>query len=102
MIEAGLVRSENTTSPDKIKWSASSRTDKGVHSVATMFSAKIELDETRRNMDTDLLNVHIRDILNEKLPDDIRVLHSFRVPRTFVARFRVDLRCYEYLLPHSA
>lgn len=41
IMKAGLMRKENYGYPNKVSWTRSSRTDKGVHSVATVVSLKM-------------------------------------------------------------
>lgn len=99
MSETGFVRPENATDPKKIRWSASSRTDKGVHSVATLIAAKLELTPQESSMNPLDLDTHVRNKLNMVLPNDIRVLQCTRVSRGYHARSKIDMRQYEYLIP---
>lgn len=47
IMKAGFMRKENLGYPTKVSWTRSSRTDKGVHSVATVVSLKMHCkDET--------------------------------------------------------
>jgi hypothetical protein len=41
VLKAGLMRKENFGDLSKVKWSRSSRTDKGVHSLATVIGLKV-------------------------------------------------------------
>ena len=72
--------------------STSGRTDKGVHACAQVVSAKIELlpDQT---LD------HVRDGLNQILPDGFRVLDLKRATRNFCAHTQRDRVRYQYMIP---
>lgn len=50
-MKAGLMRKCNFGALHKVKWSRSSRTDKGVHSCATVVSLKVNCDKD--SWDTD-------------------------------------------------
>ena len=43
LYNAGMIRESNYGELSKIKWARSSRTDKGVHSLTTVISCKLEL-----------------------------------------------------------
>jgi tRNA pseudouridine38-40 synthase len=99
-VELALVRSDlltvqNFGYPSKYGWSTSGRTDKGVHACAQVVSAKIELapDQT---MD------QAREALNDKLPEDIRVLDVVKVTRSFCAKTSRDRVRYQYMIPSFA
>ena len=99
-VELALVRSQlltvqNFGYPSKYGWSTSGRTDKGVHAAAQVVSAKIEIapDQT---MDD------VREALNNKLPEDIRVLDVVKVTRSFCAKTSRDMVRYQYMIPSFA
>ncbi len=98
----GYVAAGNTDSPDKIGWNQSSRTDKGVHSAATMFSAKLELSENQMNYRPEQFDAVLAEQLNAELPSDIRALYCSRVSSGFYPRKEVGARKYEYLIPLKA
>jgi len=78
------------------RFSASSRTDKGVHSLATLFSGKIKYrwrgkavkvgNVWERVYDTREQCVWFRRKMNDVLPPDIRVIALKEAPRHFKAR----------------
>lgn len=45
IMKAGFMRKENFGHPTKVGWTRSSRTDKGVHSIATVVGLKIHCYE---------------------------------------------------------
>ena len=91
MYNSKLISPTNFGYPNKYSWSSSARTDKGVHSCAQVSSAKI-LTPTD-NFDK------IREMINEKLPDDIIILDVLRAARSFVAKTGRDKVRYQYMLP---
>jgi tRNA pseudouridine38-40 synthase len=95
LVKSKLLTVQNFGYPSKYGWSTSGRTDKGVHAAAQVVSAKIELapDQT---MD------HVRESLNDKLPEDIRVLDVVKVTRSFCAKTSRDRVRYQYMIPSFA
>ncbi|CAN6693083.1 unnamed protein product [Malus baccata var. baccata] len=94
---AGGIRESNLGNLNKIAWARSSRTDKGVHSLATMISLKMEIPENAWVGDPfgmDLVN-HI----NSYLPRNIKVFSVLPAQRSFDPRKECNLRMYSYLLP---
>ncbi|XP_073144168.1 putative tRNA pseudouridine synthase [Henckelia pumila] len=94
---AGGIRESNFGDLHKIGWARSSRTDKGVHSLATMISLKMEIPEFAWNNDPHgfILAGHI----NSHLPENIRVFSIVPSQRSFDARRECSIRKYSYLLP---
>lgn len=105
-----------TNDMDKISWSRSSRTDKGVHASRLIVSAKFEIlpswlpqfdgpPEEVAVKHTDYLHsdmVRIKpfvEALNSKLPEDIRAMSCVKVNKSFLAREACMWREYEYVLP---
>lgn len=93
---------------DKIGWSRSSRTDKGVHSLATVVSARLEGMWTRVERGTGHFEYEIDgecaslpEKINQHLPPEIRVVAAAQVPYHFDARKACIHRHYEYLIPAS-
>ncbi|CAN6693084.1 unnamed protein product [Malus baccata var. baccata] len=77
---AGGIRESNLGNLNKIAWARSSRTDKGVHSLATMISLKMEIPENAWVGDPfgmDLVN-HI----NSYLPRNIKVFSVLPAQRS--------------------
>ena len=91
LYKAGMLAKTNFGFPKKYSWSNSARTDKGVHSCAQVCSVKIMLPTG----DLD----KVRELINEQLPDDIRVADVLQVPRSFCARTQRDKVRYQYMLP---
>jgi tRNA pseudouridine(38-40) synthase len=91
LYKAGLMQKSNFGFPHKYSWSTSGRTDKGVHAVCQVCSAKLEIG------DEELDNV--RDRINNCLPGDIRVLDVKRVTKTFCAKTQRSRVRYQYMLP---
>ena len=81
----------------RLKWSRSSRTDKGVSSLCTVVSARCEIDPDSWNEDAEGRDV-AREI-SEHLPEDVRCFAVYNTPKSFQARRECVMRTYEYLLP---
>lgn len=104
-----MVLDSNYGSLDKIGWSRSSRTDKGVHSLSTVFGVRLEGLWTRYDKGLGQFEYDIEDDcallpskINDKLPPEIRVLAAAPVVQHFDARKACIHRHYEYLVPLSA
>lgn len=69
--KAGGIRDSNFGNLQKIGWAKSSRTDKGVHSLATMISLKMEIPEYAWKEDAN--GISLANHINSHLPDSIRV-----------------------------
>lgn len=95
--KAGGIRDSNLGNLHKIGWARSSRTDKGVHSLATMISLKMEIPETAWKEDPN--GIALANYVNSYLPNNIRVFSILPSQRTFDARRECTLRKYSYLLP---
>ena len=81
----------------RLKWSRSSRTDKGVSSLCTVVSARCEIDPDSWNEDAEGRAV-AREI-SAHLPEDVRCFAVYNTPKSFQARRECVMRTYEYLLP---
>lgn len=81
----------------RLKWSRSSRTDKGVSSLCTVVSARCEIDPDLWNEDAEGRDV-AREI-SKYLPNDVRCFAVYNTPKSFQARRECVMRTYEYLLP---
>jgi tRNA pseudouridine(38-40) synthase len=106
-----------TNDLQRIDWSRSSRTDKGVHAARIVISAKLEIladwlpkfpgtPAEVHEKQTEYLQqertVRLKDLvtaLNEKLPADIRAISCMKVNKSFTARDACTWREYEYILP---
>jgi tRNA pseudouridine(38-40) synthase len=114
LYEIGAILPSNDF--DRISWSRSSRTDKGVHASRIIVSGKFEVQpswlpavkgspEEVQAWHTDYLqkdNVRIKgmvEALNNKLPADIRAMSCIKVNKSFAARDACVWREYEYILP---
>ncbi|XP_027939032.1 putative tRNA pseudouridine synthase [Vigna unguiculata] len=97
VFKAGGIRESNFGDLQKIRWARSSRTDKGVHSLATIVSFKMEIPENAWNGDP--YGFALANYVNSYLPFDIKVLSILPSQRSFDPRKECALRKYSYLLP---
>ncbi|KAJ8759693.1 hypothetical protein K2173_009794 [Erythroxylum novogranatense] len=97
IFKAGGIQESNYGNLHKIGWARSSRTDKGVHSLATMISMKMEIPENAWRDDP--CGIALAKHVNQYLPDSIRVLSILPAQGSFDPRRECDLRRYSYLLP---
>ncbi|XP_027333131.1 putative tRNA pseudouridine synthase [Abrus precatorius] len=97
IFKAGGIRESNFGDLLKIGWARSSRTDKGVHSLATIISLKMEIPENCWSGDP--LGLDLANCVNSYLPCDIKVLGIFPSQRSFDPRKECIMRKYSYLLP---
>ncbi|KXZ42898.1 hypothetical protein GPECTOR_112g268 [Gonium pectorale] len=95
---ADLIAESNFGDLKKIKWTRNSRTDKGVHSVATVCGLRVLLPGDER-FDADPEGLEIAAALNAQLPQEVRVFSAQRVNKKFNARRFCFDRTYEYFLP---
>jgi tRNA pseudouridine(38-40) synthase len=100
LLAAGCIRESNYEDLDKIGWSRSSRTDKGVHAGCIVFAGKLLIDETKVHKKTGRV-LGLTEALNEHLPETIRVFSATKVNKKFSARKACVLREYEYFMPLS-
>nr|CCA25138.1 ubiquitin fusion degradation protein putative [Albugo laibachii Nc14] len=98
MYHIGALRASNFQDLNKIDWSRSSRTDKGVHASTIVFAGKLLLNEDVIDPVTGRVRGLTR-ALNENLPPNIRIFSVTRVCNSFNARTECALREYEYFLP---
>ena len=116
LCQRNYVTPDNAVDQKKIKWSRSSRLDKGVHATALVVSAKLELPiDLLESVDG---NAKVCQDINEALPcvlssvvhvynlkfklADVRVVDIERVAKSFHARFNTVRRLYHYYLPIDA
>ena len=81
----------------RLKWSRSSRTDKGVSSLCTVVSARAEIDPDVWDADVEA-RATAKEI-TKYLPNDIECFAVYNTPKSFQARRECIMRTYEYLLP---
>lgn len=96
--DAGLIAESNFGDLFKVKWTRNSRTDKGVHSLATVVGLRVLLPGDDR-WDTDPEGLELVEAINARLPPQVRVLSVQRVNKKFHARRFCFDRTYEYQLP---
>ncbi|KAJ7964283.1 tRNA pseudouridine synthase [Quillaja saponaria] len=97
IFNAGGILDCNFGDLQKIGWGRSSRTDKGVHSLATMITLKMEIPENAWKGDT--YGIALANRINSYLPCDIRVFSILPSHKRFDPRRECNLRKYSYLLP---
>ncbi|KAF5751314.1 Pseudouridine synthase family protein [Tripterygium wilfordii] len=95
--KAGGIRDSNYGNLHKIGWARSSRTDKGVHSLATMISLKMEIPEYAWKADPNGIDLATQ--INHYLPDNVKVFGILPSQGSFDPRRECNLRKYSYLLP---
>ena len=76
----------------KIGWMRASRTDKKVSAIMNVVSCKLHKDP---NMD----EAEMKRIVNEELPDDVKVFKIIEMSRTFDSKNNNNNREYHYILP---
>ncbi|CAI7856231.1 unnamed protein product [Closterium sp. NIES-53] len=86
LLAAGMMLPSNFGDLFKIGWSRSSRTDKGVHSVATVVSVKLELPESlfqkgQDPQEEERAGLAAADAINAHLPPSIRVFGAVPVTK---------------------
>nr|KYP72955.1 Putative tRNA pseudouridine synthase [Cajanus cajan] len=97
IFKAGGMRDSNFGDLNKVKWGRSSRTDKGVHSLATMIAFKMEIPENAWKDDDN--GIALANRINSYLPSTIRVFSILPSTKRFDPRRECNLRKYSYLLP---
>ncbi|XP_070031497.1 putative tRNA pseudouridine synthase isoform X1 [Nicotiana tomentosiformis] len=97
IFKAGGIRDSNFGNLYKIGWARSSRTDKGVHSLSTMISLKMEIPEDAWQDDPN--GISLANCVNSYLPENIRVFSILPSKKRFDARRECNARKYSYLLP---
>lgn len=93
LYRVGSIADSNHKFLDKINWSRSSRTDKGVHAARLVISAKLLFSPDW--LDDDEYERFVRAV-NDELPNDIRVFSCIKVNKGFYARGACSWR---YLSP---
>uniref|UniRef100_UPI00358F322C pseudouridylate synthase 1 homolog isoform X2 n=1 Tax=Myxine glutinosa TaxID=7769 RepID=UPI00358F322C len=87
MEEAGVVPPSHAQEPKKMSFQRCARTDKGVSAVGQVVSCKLSM---MNNM---------QEKINDKLPQNIRILGMRRVSRGFNSKNACDARTYLYYMP---
>lgn len=87
--------------PQEYKFSRCGRTDKGVSAMNQVISLRVRsnlTDEEQLDPANDAREIQYINILNQLLPDDIRISAvCLRPPKEFDARFSCEYRHYKYL-----
>lgn len=97
LLDAGCISQMNYGDLKKVRWTRSSRTDKGVHSVSTVLSLRMLVDVDA--FDNSDYNTDIADEINSYLPKEIKVFCVQKVTKGFTARHGCENRTYHYYLP---
>ncbi|KAI9110563.1 hypothetical protein K1719_018429 [Acacia pycnantha] len=97
IFKAGGILDSNYGDLYKVAWGRSSRTDKGVHSLATMISLKMEIPKNAWQGDP--YGLLLANCINSYLPHTIKVFSILPSKRRFDPRRECNLRKYSYLLP---
>lgn len=97
IFRAGGILESNFGNLEKIRWMRSSRTDKGVHSLSTVISFKMEFEQSTSGNTAD--GIAVADKINEHLPKSIRIFGIVPVNKSFDPRRGCCSRTYHYLLP---
>eukprot|EP00249_Psilotum_nudum_P016582 c25894_g1_i1 orf=161-1684(+) len=97
IFKSGGILETNFGSLEKIGWMRSSRTDKGVHSLSTVVTMKLEI--TQKTWENDPDGIMLADSINLHLPRSIRIFGIIPVNKSFNPRISCTSRTYNYLLP---
>lgn len=97
ILKAGGMLESNYGNLHKVGWKRSSRTDKGVHSLATVITMKMEIPDGAWEEDPD--GIALADVINGHLPYNIRIFSILPMNKRFDARNECNSRKYVYLLP---
>ncbi|KAL4448956.1 hypothetical protein ABPG77_007673 [Micractinium sp. CCAP 211/92] len=100
IFRAGGILPSNRGQLSKVSWSRSSRTDKSVHSLATVVGLKMEVQPDSFNSDPE--GAELAAAINAHLPPEVRVFSIQRVSKSWNARSECIRRTYSYYLPASA
>ncbi|GAB4820186.1 hypothetical protein N2152v2_007232 [Parachlorella kessleri] len=95
IFQAGGILESNRGSLEKLRWQRSSRTDKSVHSLATVISMKLECDAESFVEDPE--GIQLAEGINSHLPPQMRVFSVQRVTKAFSARAECTRRHVEAL-----
>lgn len=92
LYEAGMIDFRNLGDLKKIRWTRATRTDKKVHALQNYFSARLLLDPSKS------LEEYV-ELVNSKLPSEIRLFCFLNVLGGFDAKHAASHREYDYYLP---
>ena len=91
LLLSGAISENNFGWLDKVSWTRTARTDKGVHAVSNCVALKLKMPlNTEENL---------RNNMNKFLPNDVRVHRVQRVTQGFSAKSACTGRTYQYVLP---
>lgn len=91
MFDAQVIDEDNFKKPAQIRFQRASKTDKSVSAIGQVCSIKL----------SDIDN-NIADMINSKLPPQIRILDVFRTTKSFHAKALCKYRTYRYITPSFA
>ena len=91
LLLAGGISEENFGNIQKISWSRTARTDKGVHALSQCCAMKLNFPLGQEE--------EFRRVTNTFLPDDIHIHYIQKVAKTFNSKFCCSGRKYHYILP---
>lgn len=94
--KSGGILPSNVGHGGRTKWSRSSRTDKGVHSISTVVALNMECEDEFQD---DREGQKITAAINKHLPAEIKVFSAQRTHSSFSARYHCQDRTYQYFLP---
>lgn len=90
MLDAELIDEDNFKQPAKMRFQRASKTDKSVSAIGQVCSIKLS--------DCD----KVAEMINSKLPPQIRILDVFRTTKSFHAKALCKYRTYRYITPSFA
>lgn len=113
LVQAKLIHPLNQGNPYKTGWARASRTDKGVHAVLNGVNAKLDIRDEflrdtvsaeaklqgRSHLKYQVDRKKFTSIVNNFLPDEIRVFDLKVVANNFDIQEKVFMRRYEYIIP---
>ena len=91
LLLSGVISEDNFGWLDKISWTRTARTDKGVHAVSNCVAAKLKMPLG--------MEENLRNHMNKFLPKDVQVHRIHRVTQGFSAKAACTGRTYQYVLP---
>lgn len=112
-VQAKLIHPSCQGDAYKSGWARASRTDKGVHAVVNGINVKLDirdellrdnLSEEEKAMGKGYLKLQVdrkkfTSMVNNFLPDDIKVFDLMVVSKSFIIKDKVHSRRYEYIIP---
>ena len=95
LFRSGAIHDTNLNKVNRIGWSRAARTDKGVHAASNLIVAKLMVQDGGNNGELEKFLT----LVNQHLPNEMKVFSAHRVTKKFDARWRCEKRFYEYLMP---